>query len=442
MKIIIVGAGEVGRYLAKMLSRENHDITIMDKSEDQLGDLSLNYDVMTKVGSPTSPNDIISCGVRECQLFVAVTPHESLNVTACLLASQLGARKTVARIDNYEYLLPKNKELFKAMGINRLIYPEKLVAQEIVQSLQRSWIREYRSFCNDAMILLCVKVRDNSQLINREFKTGYFNHDRYRIVAIKRLQQTIIPSGNDQILAGDIVYFICTKENIEHVRKEAGKVHHDIKNVIIMGGSKIAMKAIQFLPPNINVKLIEKDRERCFEIADQTDTLIINGDGRNIDLLKEEGITDADAFVAISDNYEANVLACLAAKRFGVNKTIAEVENIDYIDLAYSLDIGTLINKKLTAASHIYQETLDEDANDVHCLTYSDAEVVEFTVKEGDKITKARVRDLKFPANINIGGVIRDGKGYIVGGNSVIQPGDHVVVFCKASSMRKIAAFF
>ncbi|MFI3296457.1 MAG: Trk system potassium transporter TrkA [bacterium] len=442
MKIIIVGAGEVGRHVAKMLSRQEHNITIMDQSETRLEDLSANYDVMTKVGSPTSPSDIISCGVRECNLFIAVTPHESLNVTACLLASQLGAKKTVARIDNYEYLLPKNKELFKSMGINKLIYPEKLAAKEIVQSLTRSWVREYRSFCDEALIVVCVKVREGAEILNKEFKTGFFNHDKYRIVAIKRHNDTIIPGGNDQILAGDIVYFICSKDNLDFVRKQAGKIHHDITNIIIMGGTKIAMKTIQFLPPNINVKIIENDRDRCFKIADQTDTLIINGDGRNIDLLKEEGIEDADAFIAITDNYEANILACLAAKRFGVRKTIAEVENLDYIDLAYSLDIGTFINKKLIAAARIYQETLDESANDVHCLTYSDAEVVEFVAQEGDKITKSRVRDLKFPNNINIGGVIRDGKGYIVDGNTIIQPGDHVLIFCKASSMRKIASFF
>ena len=232
-----------------------------------------------------------------------------------------------------EYLVAKNKEMLKNLGIDKLIYPEVLAATEIVQSLKRSWIREYRTFSNEALVLVCVKVRENAEIINKVFSTGFFNHSMYRIVAVKRHTTTIIPSGNDQILANDLVYFICSKENLEYVRTAAGKTKFDIKNIIIMGGSKIALKTVQYLPNDINVKIIESDRERCYELADKTDTLIIHGDGRNVDLLKDEGIEDADAFIALTDNSETNVLACLAAKRFGLRKTIAEVENIDYIDL-------------------------------------------------------------------------------------------------------------
>lgn len=442
MKIIIVGAGAVGRHVAKMLSSEQHDIVIMDEEEDNLQDLDTNYDIMTKIGSPTSISDLLSCGARSCDLFIAVTPHESINMTSCMIAQQIGARKTVARIDNHEYLLNKNKGIFENLGINSLICPEILAAAEIVQSVQRSWIREFRSFANEALVLLCVKVRNNSEILNKEFKTGFFNHDKYRIVAVKRHSDTIIPGGNDQILANDLVYFICSRENIEFVRRAAGKNRFDIKNIIIMGGSKITMKTVQYLPSHIQVKIIESDRERCMMLAEKTDTLIIHGDGRNVDLLKSEGIEDADAFVALTGNSETNILACMAAKRFGVSKTIAEVENLDYIDMADNLDIGTLINKKLIAASHIYQQTLDEDAHDVQCLTYSDAVVVEFVVKAGDRITKARIRDLRLPQNVNIGGVVREGKGHVVNGNTVILPGDHVVIFCKATDIRQLEKFF
>lgn len=442
MKLVIVGAGEVGRHVAKMLSNENHDIVIMDENEDNLQDLDTNYDVMTRVGISTSVVDLQACNIRQCDLFIAVTPHESANLMSCMIAKQLGARKTVARIDNYEYLQPKNLEMFNSMGVNRLIYPEMLAATEIVQAMRRSWIREYRTFGGEALVLLCVKVRNNSEIINKEFKTGFFNHDRYRIVAVKRHTETIIPSGNDQILANDLVYFICTKDNLEFVRKAAGKTAFDIKNVIIMGGSKISIKAVQYLPSHINVKIIESDRERCLRLAEKTDNLIIHGDGRNMDLLRDEGIEDADAFIALTGNSETNILSCMAAKRFGIRKTIAEVENIDYIDLADNLDIGMLINKKIISASYIYQQTLDEDANDVQCLTYSDAEVVEFVVKAGDRITRSRVRDLWLPENVNIGGVIRNGKGHVVNGNTVIQPGDHVVIFCRAGGVRKLSKFF
>lgn len=442
MKIIIVGAGEIGRHVAKMLAGENHEIVLMDKNEDNLADLDSNYDIMTKVGDPTSPGELLMCGVRNCNLFIAVTEYESENVNSCILASNLGAVKTIARINNYEYLLPKNKELFNRIGVNKLIYPEMLAATEIVQSVQRSWIREFRSFCDDALVLVCIKVRNNAEIINREFKTGFFNHDRFRIVAIKRHTHTIIPGGNDQILANDLVYFITTRDNLEHVRHAAGKTNFQIHNIMIMGGSKIAIKVVQYLPAKLSVKIIEQDRARCYKLADEINTLIINGDGRNIDLLKDEGIEETDAFVAVTGNSEANVLACLAAKRLGIRKTIAQVENVDYIDLGDNLDIGTIINMKLTAASYIYQQTLDEDTHDVQCLTYSDAQVVEFEAKAGDRITKSRIRDLKLPGEVNIGGIVRDGQGAVVNGNTVIMPGDHVVVFCKAASAPKISKFF
>ena len=443
MKILIVGAGEVGHHAAKMLANENQDIVIMDSDEERLKDLSTSYDLLTKVGSPTSINDLKEAGVNGVDLFIAVTPHGSVNMTACMLATNLGAKKTVSRIDNKEYLETENAEFFKKMGVDSLIYPEMLAAKEIANLLKRGWLREYRSFCDEALIVVCLKVRDNAQLLNKAFSTGFFDHHRYRVVAIKRNNHTIIPCGADKILANDIVYFICTPDNLEYVREQAGKTAFDINSLIIMGGSRIAINTINLLSKNIRVKVIEQDRNRCFTLAEKIrNALLINGDCRNVELLREEGIEDADAFLALTGDSESNVLACLAAKQFGIRKTIAEVENIDYIDLAENLDIGTVINKKLIAASHIYQLTLDDDVLNVTCLTYSDAEVVEFVVKPGDKITRGSVKDLRLPENVNIGGIIRNGQGMVVSGSTIILPGDHVVIFCMATSIRKIAKFF
>lgn len=443
MKIIIAGAGEVGRHLAKMLSSENQDIVLMDNDENRIKDLDGNYDLLTKVGSPTSIKDLEEAGVAEADLFIAVTPEESINMTACMLANNLGAHKTLARIDNYEYSQPKNKDFFEKLGVAHLIYPEMLAAHEIAASLKTSWLRQRTSFCNEALTLLVIKVRENSVIINRTFSTGYFNHKKYRIVAIKRNNHTIIPAGSDMVLAGDIVYFITTNEHLEFVREQAGKSDFPIRNVMIMGGSRIAQKTIQIVPPQVNVKILERDREKSFSLAEKlNNTLIINCDGRNIELLKEEGIQDMDAFVAVTANSEANILACLAAKRLGVKKTVAEVENIDYIMLAESMDIGTVINKKMIAASYIYQLTLDADVLNVRNLTATDAEVVEFIAKPGAKITKSKIKDLRLPEQVNIGGYVRDGIGYIVDGNTVIIPNDHVIVFCVSSAIRKMERFF
>ncbi len=443
MKIIIAGAGEVGRHLAKMLSSENQDIVLMDNDENRIKDLDGNYDLLTKVGSPTSIKDLEEAGVAEADLFIAVTPEESINMTACMLANNLGAHKTLARIDNSEYSQPKNKDFFEKLGVAHLIYPEMLAAHEIAASLKTSWLRQRTSFCDEALTLLVIKVRENSVIINRTFSTGYFNHKKYRIVAIKRNNHTIIPAGSDMVLAGDIVYFITTNEHLEFVREQAGKIDFPIRNVMIMGGSRIAQKTIQILPPQVNVKILERDREKSFSLAEKlNNTLIINCDGRNIELLKEEGIQDMDAFVAVTANSEANILACLAAKRLGVKKTVAEVENIDYIMLAESMDIGTVINKKMIAASYIYQLTLDADVLNVRNLTATDAEVVEFIAKPGAKITKSKIKDLRLPEQVNIGGYVRDGIGYIVDGNTVIIPNDHVIVFCVSSAIRKMERFF
>lgn len=443
MRIIIAGAGEVGTYLAKMLARENMDITLLDQNPARIRDIESTYDLMTIVGSPTSINDLKEAKIENVDLFIAVTPYESVNMTACMLATNLGAKRTLARIDNYEYLLPKNKEFFKKMGVDYLIYPETLAAIEIVESLKRNWLRQNLSFCDNALILLGIKVRSNALILNQKFSTGFFDHEKYRVVAINRKNKTIIPMGSDMIFENDIVYFITTPKYLNFVRIQAGKEDFEIKNVMIMGGSRIAQKTIRSLPPNIRTKVLELNKDKSYVLAEKlSNSLIINCDGRNIDILKEEGIQEMDAFVAVTGNSEANILACLAAKRLGVKKTVAEVENNDYIMLAESMDIGTVINKKMIAASYIYQITLDADVLNVRNLTSADAEVVEFVAKAGSKITRSKIKDLRLPDQVNIGGYVRDGKGYIVNGNTDIQTGDHVIVFCVSSAIRKIETFF
>jgi len=443
MRIIIVGAGEVGTHLAKLLAKEHINITLMDEDAYKLKDLDANYDLMTFEGMPTSVNDLKESGVKDCDLFIAVTPFESVNMTACMIANNLGAKKTLARIDNYEYLLPANKEFFRKLGVDHLIYPELLASKEIITSLESTWLRQNMSFCNGELILLGIKVRDNAQIVNKRFVSGFFDHRKYRIVAVKRNNTTIIPGGSDEILADDIVYFITRPEDIEFVKEQAGKIDHKVNNVMIMGGSRIAQKTVQRLPDNIRVKILEKDKERCFVLAEKCQkAMIINADARDMEVLKNESIQEMDAFVAVTSNSEANILACLAAKRLGVKKTVAEVENIDYIMLAESMDIGTVINKKMIAASYIYQLTLDADVLDVRTLTSADAEVVEFVAKTGAKITKSKIKDLRLPANVNIGGYVRRGQGFIVAGDTIIEPEDHVICFCVASAIRKIESYF
>lgn len=444
MRIIIAGAGAVGTHLAKMLADERHDIVLMDPEEERLANLESNFDLMTIVARPTSINSLKDVGVAGADLFVAVTPEESINITSCILAHSLGAKKTVARIDNYEYLQPKNKEFFKKLGVDSLIYPEMLAAKEIADGLHLSWIRQWWEFNGGALVMLGVKLRDNALILNTPIYQIQ-KEQPYHIVTIKRLGETIIPSGVDVLKAGDIVYFMTSKRALPYIRKITGKEDHEtIHNVMIMGGSRIAMRATQLVSDDMSVKVIDSDIARCHWLTDQVDddVMIINGDGRDYELLAEEGISEVDAFVALTDNSETNILACLSAKRMGVFKTIAEVENIDYISMAESLDIGAVINKKKIAASYIYQLLLDADVENVKCLTFANADVAEFVVKEGAKVTRSLVKDLTLPKGVTIGGLVRGDEGILVTGDTQIQPGDHVVVFCLSSMIKKIEKLF
>ena len=445
MKIIIAGAGAVGTHLAKLLSREKQDIILMDDNEEKLSTLNSNFDLMTATASPTSIKGLKEVGVGEADLFIAVTPDESRNMTACMLANNLGAQKTVARIDNYEYLLPKNKEFFQKLGVDSLIYPEMLAAKEIVSSIRMSWVRQWCYLCGGALILIGTKMREKAEILDIPLHQLGGPELPYHVVAIKRGSETLIPRGDDTIKLHDIVYFTTTRKYVPYIRKIAGKEDYaDVRNVMIMGGSRIAVRTAQYVPDYMQVKIVDNDLNRCNRLTELLDdrTMIINGDGRDMDLLVEEGLKNTEAFVALTGNSETNILACLAAKRMGVSKTVAEVENIDYIGMAESLDIGTVINKKMIAASHIYQMMLDADVSNVKCLTFANADVAEFTVKAGSKITKHPVKDLGLPKGATIGGLIRQGEGVVVMGNTLIQPGDHVVVFCLNMMIKKIEKYF
>ena len=445
MKIIIGGAGAVGTHLAELLSSEKQDIILMDEDKDRLSSMDSNFDLMTVCASPTSIQALKNAGVDDADLFIAVMPEESRNMTACMIATNLGAKKTVARIDNYEYLLPKHKEFFAKLGVHSLIYPEMLAARDIVDAIRMSWIRQWWEFNGGALILIGSKMRESAEILNVPLFELGGRKIPFHIVAIKRGNETIIPRGDDVIKLNDIVYFTTTKKYIPYIRKISGKEQYpDVRNVMIMGGSRIAVRASQYAPDHMQIKIIETNIDRCHRLTDLVDDkiMIINGDGRDMDLLLEEGIKSTDAFVALTGNSETNILACLAAKRMGVTKTVAEVENIDYISMAESLDIGTVINKKMIAASHIYQMMLDADVSNVKCLTFANADVAEFKVKEGSRITQKAIKDMGLPKGITIGGMIRNGEGMLVTGNTIIQPGDHVVVFCLEKMIKKAEKFF
>ena len=443
MKIIIAGAGEVGTHLAKLLSQENLDIVLIDSNEEKLN-LPYSTEIMTVVGNPNSINDLRQAGVKRANMFIAVTPEESVNMTACMLATNLGAEKTIARVSNDEYLLPENTAFFEHLGVDSLICPEILAAQEIVSALKTPWSRQWSELAGGKLILVGVKVRENAPIVNKYLYDLSREEKMYHIVAIKRENETIIPKGSDQIQAGDIVYFTTLPEYIDVIKKHSGKEDIHIDKAFIMGGSRIGIKVSEYLPHHIRIKILEKDKDKSYQLAEKVENnvMIINADGSNTDFLIRENIKNCDAFIALTDNSETNILACLAAKNLGVPKTVAEVENIDYISMAEKLNIGTVINKKLIAASHIYQFLLNADVSTVKCMTFADAEVAELIARPNSKVTRKQVKNLNLPADMTLGGTIRDGKAYMIDGETQIQAGDHVVIFCLNSAMRKIEDYF
>jgi trk system potassium uptake protein TrkA len=445
MRIIIAGAGEVGTHLAKMLSNENHDIILIDTEEGRLRPVYSTMDVLTYVGSATSISILREVLQKKTDLFIAVTHLEDTNITASILAKRLGAIKTIARIDNIDYLEHSTLEFFKSLGIDSLIYPELIAAREVLSLLHETGTTEFMEFCGGKLAMYVQKLDENAPILNKSLEEISVTHstDKYRAVAIKRIDGTIIPRGNEQFQLGDLVFVISTNEGINDMMITSGKENFEAKNIMILGGSRIGKHVALYMQKNCQVKLIDSDPERCEALSEILEnTLIINGDCRNVELLEQEGIGQMDAFVAVTGNSETNVLSCLLAKKLGVKRTIAEVENMEYINLAENIGIDTIINKKISAASRIFRHTTNPNVTQVKYMTGTDAEVIEFNVPENAKITRGTLRAIDFPKDAIVGGGTRDGIPFIATGDTIIKPNDKVVVFTLPVAYEKVSKFF
>jgi trk system potassium uptake protein TrkA len=445
MRIIIAGAGEVGSHLAKMLSNENHEIIIIDPEEARLKPIESTLDVLTYHGSATSTKILQDILQKKTDLFIAVTHSEDTNITSSILAKRFGAIKTIARIDNIDYLEHTTLEYFKALGIDSLIYPELIAAREVLGLMQETGTTEYMEFSGGKLSMFVQKLEENAPILNKSLEEISVTHknDKYRAVAIKRNEKTIIPRGDEQFQVGDLVFVISTIEGIDEMMKTSGKESFEAKSIMILGGSRIGKHVALYMQKKCEVKLIDSSAERCESLAGILDnTLIINGDCRDIDLLEQEGISKMDAFIAVTGNSETNILSCLLAKKMGVKKTIAEVENMEYIQLAENSGIDTIINKKISAASRIFRHTTSMNVTQVKYMAGTEAEVLEFNVPANAKITKGTLRGIDFPKDAIVGGGTRDGVPFIATGDTIIKANDKVVVFTLPSAYDKLIKFF
>jgi trk system potassium uptake protein TrkA len=432
MKIIIAGAGEVGFHLAK----------------ESLAYADSHLDIRVLKGDATSISVLRDAQVEGSDLVIGVTSSETTNITLCMLAKQLGCKQTIARISNTEFV--DNKELLKLseLGIDELISPEELAAKEIQLLLNKSAFNDTFEFDDGKLILVGVSLPKTAPFVGKMVKeaANIFPELHFMPIALQRMgtQYTVIPRGDTIFKEGDQVYFITVKEGVDELYKLTGKKKEDIKNVMILGGSKVGYKTARDLCNNkFNVKLIEKNKEKAFDLADDLpNALVINGDGRNVELLDEESLESMDAFIAVTGNSETNIMSCLVAKSKHIKKTIALVENMDYFQLSHSIGIDTLINKKLLAANNIFRHIRRGEVVAMMRLNNLNAEILEFIVKKDSRVTGAVIRDLNFPKAATIGGVVRDGEGIIALGGFEIKAGDRVVVCCLPEEIPKIERMF
>jgi trk system potassium uptake protein len=445
MKIIISGLGAVGSYLAKMLTNFDHDIVLIDTNNDRLLNAEAHLDVLCINGNSSLMSILEDAGIDKADLLIAVTNNEEVNILTCITGKQLGAKKTIARVSSPEYLIPEEREIYNKLGVNHMIHPERIAALEIVDLIKQSSATETFEFSDGKLSLILLRIEENAPILYkslREISKSNTSLD-FRAIAIHRNKTTIIPGGKDIFYPDDLAYVITRPEGLKKLKEITGKEDYTIKDIMIFGGSKTGRRAAKELEKDFNIKLLEEDKEVCDECASFLDsTLVINADGKDISVLIEEGIKKMDAFIAVSENTEANILCCLQAKNLGVKKTIALVDNIDFIEIAQNIGIDTIINKKLIAASYIYRFTIDAEVTQIKCLNGVDADALEFIVKPNTRIIGKKLSQIKFPKGAIIGGIIRDNKGFIAVGDSIIQADDHVVVFTLPQAIKHVHKFF
>ena len=452
MKIVIEGAGAIGAHLAKLLSREANEITVIDADSDRLARLADNADVITIHGNASSIKVLKSAGVHNADLFISVTPftHQDVNIVSALIAKNLGARRVIARVDDEDLLSPENKLMFKEMGIELMFYPEKIAADEIVDQLRHTASSDTMEFAHGKLQIVVFKLEEDSSLLDltlKEFveQAGREAMEQFRIIAIARGDHTIIPKTDTRFLFHDLVFIITRREGLPLLINIFGRSNLKINRVMILGGSTTGQLTASALCGKLeDIKLIERDMGKCVYLTEKlpNEVNIVCGDGRNTDFLAEEGIRNYDAFVALSGSDETNVLTCVVAKKLGVGRAIAEVENLEYIHLAEEMGVDVVINKKLLTAGRIFKFTLSGRARFVKYMNGTEAEVLEYTVAPKSLITQRPLAELGFPKNAIVGGVIRGNDGFIAKGDTQLEAYDRVAVFALPDVVAQVDKFF
>ena len=445
MNIIIAGDGEVGMHLAEALVRSNHDITIVDPHEELLKMMESHSDLMTITGDSTSTAVLQRANVKRADLVIAVLHDEHINLLTGIIAKKLGAKKVIARVNTMENLSPEVWRMYQDLGIDGLLSPEDIAAQEIISLLKQNASLETYEFSGGKLQLFIVKLESEAEFLGKTVDEviDQYEHLQFRIAAIHRRQSTFIPQGEDVFQIGDMVYVVTKPHAVKDIIKLSGKKKLNISNVMIVGGGRMGRITAKRLENELNIKVLEYNKERCMDLNNYlAEALVVNADARDLDLLEDEGIKDMDAFIAVTDNTETNILTCLQAKAFGVKKTIALVENIDYIDISQNIGIDSIINKKLIAASYMVKYTLGAKVSSLKCLSGIDADIVEFDVRAGSAVTRKAIGQLAMPTDAIICGITRDGESHIATDDFQIETDDQVVVLALPNAIPTVERLF
>ena len=446
MKIVIAGAGDVGFHLAELLSTQEQNITLIDMDEDVLNYASTHLDVLALYGDAATFSILEEAEVGEADLVLGVTTSEKTNLITCILAKKMGAKRTIARVNSPDYLAPEQRRVFEELGIDTLISPQKLAAEEISRLLSQCSFTDVFPFEGGKMMLVGVTLRKNSPVVNHPLAELYQPENgsiRVRPIAVLRGKETIIPRGNTILLPNDHVYFISQPEHLEKLENYLGQHRAKVRKVMILGGSQLGEVTARLLEKDYRISYIEPDKERCKKLADSlSKSLIIHGKPDNIELLKEEGLEQMDAFIALTPNSETNIVACLTAKNYQVLRTIAQVEHKEYIHLSQDIGVDTLINKKLIAANNIFRFVRRGHIEAITGLHGVDAEIIEFVIQHESKLTQRPLRELDFPKNALVAGVIRGEESLIPNGNFQLTTGDKVIVLVQPDCISQVEKLF
>ena len=445
MKIIIAGAGDVGFHLAEMLAYENQDITLIDRDQEVLEYAATHLDVLTIKGDCASIDILTQAEAGRARIVLAVTTNEKTNLMAAILAKKLGAKQTIARVNKQEYLQPSQRAIFEELGVDNLISPVFLAADEIRRLVKQAYFTDIFEFEDGRISLVGITLDESSPLIGIPLQDIHEFTDEVdlRPIAILRGHRTIIPRAETLLRSNDHVYFITKKNHIDNLRRIVDRRQVNVKNVMILGGTELSQATAKRLEKHYNVTLVAKDRECCKVFSEELpNTLVINGDFSNFDLLVEEGLDNMDAFIALTDNSETNIIASLTAKNHGVYKTIAQVENKEYVHISQNIGVDTLINRKLIAANNIFRYVRKGKVEAITSLHGVDAEVIEFVVQKNNQLTRKPLRDLPFPDSALIGGVIRGEESHLPDGDFQLQVEDKVIVFTLPEGIAKVEQLF